>query len=68
VLEVVVSGIFELHAELEKTQKEIIVTKNTLAILFPYLRAQVTMMTSQPDVEPVVIPAININLLLQNLE
>ena len=67
-LEIVVSGIFEFNAELKDEQKQIIITKNTMAILFPYLRAQVTLMTSQPDVEPVVLPAININSLLQNLE
>ena len=37
-----------------------------MAILLPYLRAQITIMTSQPDVEPVVLPAININALLKN--
>ncbi len=67
-LEVVVSGIFEFNAELTDEQKQIIVTKNTMAILFPYLRAQVTLITAQPDMEPVVLPAININALLQNIE
>lgn len=67
-LEIVVSGIFEFQAELEQEQKDIIVTKNTVAILFPYLRSQVTLMTAQPDIEPVVIPAININALLKNME
>jgi len=68
VLEIVVSGLFEFNADLTDGQKEVIITKNTMAILFPYLRAQVTLMTSQPDVDPVVLPAININALLQNLE
>ena len=67
-LEIVVSGIFDFNSELKDEQKQIIITKNTMAILFPYLRAQVTLITSQPDVEPVVIPAININSLLQNIE
>ena len=67
-LEIVVSGIFDFNSELKDEQKQIIITKNTMAILFPYLRAQVTLMTSQPDVEPVVLPAININSLLKNLE
>ena len=67
-LEIVVSGLFEFEADLNQNQKELIITKNTMSILFPYLRAQVTIMTSQPDMEPVVIPAININALLQNME
>lgn len=67
-LEIVVSGFFEFKADLKEEQKDVIITKNTMAILFPYLRAQATLVTSQPDVEPVVIPAININALLQNIE
>lgn len=67
-LEIVISGIFEFESGLNADQKEIIITKNTMSILFPYLRAQVTLMTAQPDIEPVVIPAININALLQNLD
>lgn len=49
-------------------ERGIVVTKNTVAILFPYLRSQVTLMTAQPNIEPVVIPAININALLKNME
>lgn len=67
-LEIIVSGIFDFKSELNQAQKDVIITKNTMAILFPYLRAQVTLMTSQPDIQPVVIPAININALLQNIE
>lgn len=67
-LEIVVSGIFEFRTKLEQEKKDIIITKNTVAILFPYLRSQVTLMTAQPDIEPVVIPAININALLKNME
>ena len=59
---------FEFRTKLEQEKKDIIITKNTVAILFPYLRSQVTLMTAQPDIEPVVIPAININALLKNME
>lgn len=48
--------------------KEVIVTKNTMAILFPFLRSQVTLMTAQPDMVPIVLPLININALLNHLE
>lgn len=67
-LEIVVSGIFEFKADLEPDLKEVIITKNTMAILFPYLRSQVTLLTAQPDIEPVVLPPININALLQNMD
>lgn len=67
-LKIIVSGIFEFNLGFDDEQKESIITKNTMAILFPYLRAQITIMTSQPDVEPVVLPAININALLKNMD
>lgn len=41
--------------------REILIQKNSLAIIFPYLRTQVTLMTSQPGLQPIVLPAININ-------
>ena len=67
-LEIIVSGVFEFKADLEPDKKEVIITKNTMAILFPYLRSQVTLLTAQPDVEPVILPPININALLQNMD
>lgn len=67
-LKIIVSGIFEFNLGFDDEQKKTIITKNTMAILFPYLRAQITIMTSQPDVEPVVLPAININALLKNMD
>ena len=41
---------------------------NTIAIMFPYLRSQVTLMTTQPNIAPVVIPPININSFLKKQE
>ena len=38
---------------------------NAIAIMFPYLRSQVTIMTTQPNATPVVIPPININSFLK---
>ena len=41
--------------------KKHIITKNTLAILMPYLRSEVSLLTSQPGVDCVVLPPFNIN-------
>ena len=38
---------------------------NAIAIMFPDLRSQVTIMTTQPNATPVVIPPININSFLK---
>lgn len=43
-----------------------LINKNAIAILFPYLRSQVTLITSQPNMTPIILPPININTLLKN--
>ena len=40
-------------------QEQAIVNTNTIAIIFPYVRSQVTLITSQPDMQPILLPAIN---------
>ena len=67
-LQVKVSGIFSIETSIEEDLKMILVTKNTMAILFPYLRTQVTLLTAQPNVETVVLPPVNINALLENMK
>lgn len=44
-----------------KELENYLVKKNGLAIVFPFLRSQVTLLTSQPNMIPVVLPVININ-------
>ncbi|MCD7834555.1 MAG: protein-export chaperone SecB [Lachnospiraceae bacterium] len=36
-----------------------IINKNTVAIMFPFIRSQVTLLTSQPGMQPVILPPIN---------
>lgn len=38
---------------------------NAVAIMFPFLRSQISLLTTQPDMIPVVLPAMNINKLLK---
>ena len=67
-LQVKVSGIFSIETSIDEDLKMVLVTKNTMAILFPYLRTQVTLLTAQPNVETVVLPPVNINALLENMK
>ena len=46
--------------------KNSLVVKNSVAIMMPYLRSQVSLVTAQPEVECVVLPAFNINKMLDN--
>lgn len=37
------------------------VLTNAVAIMFPYLRSEITLLTSQPGMNPVVLPPINVH-------
>lgn len=37
-----------------------ILEKNTIAIMFPYIRSYISMITTQPGMAPIVLPAMNI--------
>ena len=57
-----ISGIFSIAEDSVLGRK--VLSNNTVAILFPYLRSQLTLLTSQPGFEPVILPVMNINALL----
>lgn len=40
--------------------------KNAIAILFPYIRAIVSTYTASANVPPLILPAINVNKLIEN--
>ena len=61
-IETCINGIFEFDGDKEFGSK--LLSHNTVAILFPYLRSQITILTSQPGFEPIVLPVININRLI----
>lgn len=39
---------------------------NAVAIMFPFLRSQISLQTSQPNMKPLLLPAVNINKLLED--
>lgn len=67
-LEISLSGYFSVDFEsgLSEELKNTLITKNSIAILMPYLRSQVSLLTAQPEVDCVVLPAFNINNMLYN--
>lgn len=62
-LEISLSGFFSIEADdnLSDDLKNALITKNSVAILMPYIRSQVSLLTAQPEVECIVLPAFNIN-------
>ena len=51
----------ELVLSVQKSDlsEENIVKTNTVAIMFPFIRSQVTLLTTQPGMTPIVLPPIN---------
>lgn len=43
----------------EYSKEEDIIKDNTVAIMFPFIRSQVTLLTTQPGMMPIVLPPIN---------
>lgn len=62
-----VSGFFEIQMndEIKNEMVEKLKNKNAVAILMPYLRSELTLLTAQPDTESVVLPPFNINNMLE---
>ena len=50
-----------------ETQEENIqlIEKNTIAIMFPYVRSYVSIITTQPGMSPIVLPPINVAAMFQ---
>lgn len=53
-------GDFHITSSNNEYNAERLVSENGVAILFPYLRSEITLLTSQPGFKPVVLPAVNI--------
>ncbi|MCQ2400672.1 MAG: protein-export chaperone SecB [Lachnospiraceae bacterium] len=57
---VVANADFSLDSD-DYSNEKAIMNKNTVAIMFPFIRSQVSLMTSQPGMTPITLPAINVN-------
>lgn len=63
-----VSGFFEVESQekLDNKMVQDLINKNAVAILMPYLRSELTLLTAQPDTDSVVLPTFNINKMFEN--
>ncbi len=55
---------FSSSEELDENFKKTLIQKNSVSIMMPYVRSQLTLLTSQPGVDPVVVPPFNVNAML----
>lgn len=65
-LEISLTGYFRIEPDetISEDLKNKLVTQNTVAILMPYLRSEVSLLTAQPGMDCVVLPAFNVNKML----
>lgn len=52
---------FSSNNQISDDEKNILITRNSVAILMPYMRSQITLLTAQPEMDCVVLPPFNIN-------
>lgn len=60
------SGFFRFEGQAEENIVRDLINKNAVAILMPYLRSELTLLTAQPDTDSVVLPPFNINKMFGN--
>lgn len=65
--ELSLTGFFTIEdsEDVSEELKKDLVSKNAIAIMMPYLRSEVSLLTAQPEVECVVLPPLNINKMLE---
>lgn len=64
--EISITGFFSLNEDgLDEAAKNALISKNTVAILMPYLRSEVSLLTAQPGMDCVVLPPFNINKMIE---
>lgn len=60
-IKVKAQGFFEFETDLKQEEKDIFFRTNAPAILFPYLRAYITTLSSLSGVKPVILPTLNMS-------
>ena len=67
-IDVSMIGYFELLSEATEEQITSLCKINGTAIMFPYIRSAITDLTKISNVEPLILPAINIHKLIERQE
>lgn len=52
--------------DMEDALYEQIMKQNTVAIIFPFIRSQISLLTTQPGMPPIILPPMNIAALLNS--
>ena len=66
-LKVTLVGYFMCECD-DTVLKNQLIRFNTISILFPYIRSQISLITTQPDCVPIILPPMNIVSLFQDAD
>lgn len=61
------SGFFEIESKEDLGNQNVqdLINRNAVAIMMPYLRSELTLLTAQPGTDSVILPPFNINKMLE---
>ncbi len=60
-INVVMNGFFEFDQDIDEKMRASFFNVNAPAILFPYVRAHITTLTSLSGIKPVILPTLNLS-------
>jgi preprotein translocase subunit SecB len=65
-VELTATGVFDISKITDVTPEKLEYIKdiNTVSIMFPYIRSQISLLTTQPGIAPISLPPMNIESLL----
>jgi preprotein translocase subunit SecB len=62
------SAEFSIIEDIPSDVAKQLIEKNSVSIMFPYIRSYISTITTVPNMTPIVIPPINVNKLLEETE
>lgn len=70
ILDIELTGYFSFdgNEQIDVNTKKAMINKNAVAIIMPYMRSQISLITAQPEVDCVVLPPFNIVKMLSENE
>jgi len=64
-LDIIMVAYFDIDKAIEDDdEKDKLLNLNAVAIMFPFMRSQISILTSQPGLQPVIIPPINVQTIM----
>ena len=55
---------FDSESSLSDVDRDLLISRNAIAIMMPYMRSQISLLTAQPEMDCIVLPTFNINSLI----